>query len=266
MKRIKTKDHSPKLQILYLIIILILFFFIIYTPTLIEGPLHISEKLIIEEETVEGALIGILFIVSVLILSLYKNEVYKHKQLIQKIKDDKKKIENRLLVSDQYIGKVNVQMLEIKSIYNSIDDYPLTKTDFKKTFSYYGVRILGIVNSNWALIRIINCNTRRTISEHFETKTGVEPLFPHISNKLIIEDQQIVSHTSIIYNPANLNIIVFCILPVEKISNDERIFIRAILVEFTKMVVIVNSTYYKNDNKIRLEDNSPETMAKSAIN
>ena len=258
MKTIKTKVHPPKLQIIYLIIILILFFFIIYMPTLIEGPLHISKKLIIEEETVEGTLIGILFIVSVMILNLYKNEVYKHKQLIQKINDDKKKIENRLLESDQYIGRVNVQMLEIKSIFNGIDHYPLTKTDFKKTFSYFGVRILGIVNTNWALIRIINSNTRRTISEHFEKKVSVEPEYPHISNKLIIEEQKIVSHTSVIYNPANLNIIVFCILPVEKISNDDRIFISAIIVELTKMVIIINSTYYKN--KIIMEDNPPQTM------
>lgn len=260
MKIIKTKGHPPKLQILYLIIILTLFFFIIYTPTLIEGPLHISKKLIIEEETFEGVLIGILFIVSVLILNLYKNEVNKHKQLIQKINDDKKKIENRLLVSDQYIGKVNVQMLEIKSIFNGIDNYPKTKTDFKKTVGYFGVHILGIVNSNWALIRIINCNTLRTISEHFETKTSIETVFPHISNKLIIEEQKITSHTSIIYNPANLNILVFCILPVEKISNDERILIRSMIVELTKMVIIINSTYYKN--KILMEDNAPETMEK----
>jgi hypothetical protein len=81
---------------------------------------------------------------------------------------------------------------------------------------------------------------------------------------LIIEEQKIVSHTSIIYNPANLNILVFCILPVEKISNDERIFIRAIIVELTKMVIIINSIYYKN--KIRLDDNSEEGMEKSAVN
>jgi hypothetical protein len=262
MKIMKSKDHPPKLQIPYLIIILILFFFIIYTPTFIEGPLHISKKLIIEEETVEGALIGILFMISVLILNLYKNEVDKHKQLIQKINDDKKKIENRLLASDQYIGKVNVQMLEIKSNFNGIDDYPMTKTDFKKIFSHFGVRILGIVNTDWALIRIINCKTQRTISEHFETKSSIETEFPHISNKWIIEEKHITSHTSIIYNPPNLNILVFCILPVEKISNDERIFIREIIVELTKMVVIINSTYYKNDNKIRFEDNSPEPLKK----
>ena len=81
----KINFHPSFLQIIYFVIILILFFFIIYTPTLIEGPVRITKKLIFEEETFEGILIGILFIVSVSILNLYKSEVRKQKELINKI-------------------------------------------------------------------------------------------------------------------------------------------------------------------------------------
>lgn len=249
IKMKKINLHPSYLQILYLIITVILFSFIVYTPTFVQGPVHISKRLIIEENTIEGILLGILFIVSILILSLYKLEVNKHKNLIDKIKDDKKKVENRLIVSDQYIGKVNVQIREIKSTFNSIDSYPGSKNDFKKTFSIFGERILGVVKSNWVLIRIINCNTQRTISERFETIEGFTELYPHISNKLILEDQPVEKHTSVIYNPKNLNILVFCIMPVEKISEDERTFIHAILDELTKLYVIINSSYYKNENK-----------------
>jgi len=91
MKKINL--HPSFLQILYLITILILFSFIIYTPTLISGPLHITKRLILEENTIEGILLGILFIVSALILSLYKREVNDHKEQIHKIKQDKKKVE-----------------------------------------------------------------------------------------------------------------------------------------------------------------------------
>jgi len=246
----KINLHTTHLQILYLIITIILFSFIIYTPTLIQGPVHITKKLILEENTLEGILLGILFIVSVLILNLYKQEVNKNKNLIDKMKDDKKKVENRLIVSDQYIGKVNVQIQEIKSIFNSIDTYPVTKNDFKKTFRIYGVRILGIVKSNWVLIRIINCNNQRTISEHFESIADFTEPYPHISNKKILEDQPLESNTLVIYNSKNLNILVFCIMPVEKISEDERTFIQAILDELTKLFVIINSSYYKNENKM----------------
>jgi hypothetical protein len=255
----KINIHPSFLQVLYFIIILILFFFITYTPSLIDGPVHITKKLIFEEETIEGILIGILFIISILILNLYKGEVNKHKQLIEKMHVDKKKVEERLLVSDQYIGKINVQIQDIKSIFNNIDTYPQTKAEFKKTFNYFGERIIGIANTNWALIRIINCSTQRTISEHFEKKAQIQKDYPHISNKMIIEKQQLLSHTIIISNPKNLDVLVFCILPVDKITNNERVFIQAIVDEITKLFVIINSSYYKNENENSIE-NEADTL------
>lgn len=242
----KINNHPSFLQVLYLTIIFILFSFIIYTPTLINGPVHITKKMMVEEETIEGILLGILFIVSVLILNLYKHEVIRHKELIKKINKDKQKIENRLSASDQYIGMINVQIQEINSIYNGIDNYPTSKTELKNTFKYFGLKILGIIHSDWVLIRIVNCNTLRTIGEHFEKRESITINYPHISNKMIIENQQIQSYTSIIYHPKNLNILVFCIFPVEKISTDERIFIQAIVDEITKLYVIINSIYFKN--------------------
>ncbi len=254
----KINFHPSFLQITYFIILLILFFFIIYTPTLIEGPVHITKKLIFEEETFEGILIGILFIVSVLILNLYKREVNKHKELIVKIKDDKKKVEERLIASDQYIGTINIQIQEIISIFNNIDSYPQTKNDFKKTINFFGERILGIVNSNWVLIRIIDSDTQRTISEHLECREKNLSVYPHISNKMIVENQQILAHTAIISNPKNLDILVFCVLPVDKISNNDRLFIKAIIDEITKLFVIINSSYFKNGNKILIDNDKTE--------
>jgi len=245
----KINLHPSFLQVLYLTIVLILFSFIIYTPTFINGPVHITKKMILEEDTIEGILLGILFIVSILILNLYKREVIRHKELIRKINIDKLKIENRLYASDQYIGTVNIQIQEINSIYNGIDNYPTSKAELKKTFKYFGMKILGIINSDWTLIRIIKCSTLRTISEHFEKRNNIEINYPHISNKMIIENQQAFSYTSIIYHPKNLNIAVFCILPVEIISNDERIFIQAIVDEVTKLYVIINSIYFLTDKK-----------------
>ena len=244
----KLNVHPSFLQFIYILITIILFFFIIYTPTLINGPVRITEKFIFQEETIEGTLLGILFFVSILIFSLYKREVDNHKEIIHQIKGEKKKVELRLQASDQYIGKINVQIEEIQSIFNKIEKYPLTKNEFKTTFSFFGKRIQVITNSKWVLLRIIHCNTQRTISEHFESKINTEDTYPHVSNKLIMEDQPIASHTSIIYHPKNLNILVVCILPVDKISPDERIFIQSIIDELTKLFVITHSIYYKNVN------------------
>jgi len=139
--------HPSFLQILYFLILLILFSFIIYTPTLIKGSASINENLILEEETVEGSLVGVLMILGIVILGIYKNEIRRHKEQIKIIDDEKQRVAGRLLVSDQYIGQVNVQITEIESIFNWIDQYPQTKADFNKVFSFFGERVLGIINA-----------------------------------------------------------------------------------------------------------------------
>jgi len=242
------------LQILYLITFFLLYAVIVFTPALITGPAHITNNLIFKEETIEGLLLAILFLLSFLILNLYKYEVFKHKKVIEKAKKDKMIVDDRLLESDQYIGMLNVQISEIKSIFNSISKYPETKAELKDTYRFFGKRILGIVNSNWVLIRIINSNTQRTIGEHFEIRHGITVSYPRVSNKMIIEDVAIAEYCSVISNPENLNILVFCILPISEISNDQRIFIQAIINEIIKLFMILKSSYYKNENIVFQED------------
>jgi hypothetical protein len=261
----KKLNFQPSLlQVLYLIIYFILFSFIIITPKLISGPVHLTNKLIFEEEIFEGLLLAILFILSVLILNLYKHEAYKHKELIKKINNDKKTAEEKLDDSFKYIGMINVQIQEIKSIFNNTNKYPETKNDFKKTFLFFSERVLGIVNANWVLFRIIDSNTEKTISEQFETRQGFSFNYPHISNKMIIEKQPVLSFTTVISNPQNLNILSCCILPVDKINDDERVFIQAITNEITMLFVILNSTYYKNTNKL-FADNTPKKSNKKSL-
>jgi len=134
MKKITFQPTS--LQILYLIIFVLLFAFIIYTPSLITGPVHFTKKLIIEEETIEGA-----------------------------------------------------------------------------TFNH-----------------------------------------PQVSNKMIIERQPVLPFTSVLSNPQNLNILVACIIPIDKIHDEQRIIIQAIINEITKMFVILNSSYYKKGREMFFEN------------
>jgi len=233
-----------------------LFAFIVFTPVLINGPAHITEKLVIREETIEGSMLCVLFLLSILILSLYKSEVYRNEEQIRKANEDKMAITDRLHAYDQYFGKLNVEIREIDTIFNSISKYPETKAELKETYRFFGKRILGIVNSNWVLIRIINSNSQRTKGEHFETRQGYSGDYPHVSNKMIIENKVVPAYSSVISNPENFNILVFCIMPVEKISKDQHIFIQAILNEITKMFVILHSSFYKNKN-IQLVDAYP---------
>jgi hypothetical protein len=89
---------------------------IVYTPKLVSSPVHLTEKLIIEEEIIEGSLLGILFLLNILILNLYKKEDQRQKMMIRKINDEKKSAEEKLDDSFKYIGQVNIQLQQIKSV------------------------------------------------------------------------------------------------------------------------------------------------------
>ncbi len=252
----KLKFQPSFLQITYIVIYLVLFSLIVYVPTLINGPVRISKKLIFEEELIEGSLLGILFFVNILVLYLFRKETTKQKELINKIITDKKSTEERLADAFKYIGQINVQMQEIKSIFNNSKIIPGSKNDFKKTLIFFCEQTFGIVNSQWVLFRIIDCNSQKTISEHFENRLGYNLKCPRISNKMIIEKQSCSPFSAVISNPENLNILTCCVVPVENISNEEMVFLKAITNEITMMFVLLESSYYKNGNKLLPENNS----------
>jgi hypothetical protein len=244
----KTNFHPSLLQIIYLIIYVILFAFIIYVPKLISGPLHISEKIIIEEEVIEGSLLAVLFLLNILMLYLYRGEAQKQRDLIRKANEERLATREKFYESSRYIGKINVQLQEIKAIFNSYNKFPATRNDLKKAFLFFSERVMGIVNTNWVLFRIINSSTQKTLSEQFETRPGFTSNYPHIGNKVIVEKQSCPSFTTIISNPPNADILSCCILPIGQISDEERVFIQAITNEITMMFVLFNYTYQQKLN------------------
>lgn len=249
----KSRYHASFLQILYFVIYFILSSVIIFTPVLITGSAHVTDRLIIDEEITEVFLLGVLFSLSILILRLYKREVSKQQELLKKITNDKKTADEKLLDSMSYIGKVNVQIEEIKSIFNTTNTYPETKNDFRKTFRFLSKRVLGIVNSDWVLFRIINSSSRRTICECFETRQGFSGTYPHVSNRMIVERQLISPFTTVISNAHNLNILVCCTMPTNEVNDDQRVFVQAITNEITMLFIIMKSSYYRNENRMLAE-------------
>jgi hypothetical protein len=73
---------------------------------------------------------------------------------------------------------------------------------------------------------------------------------------MIIEKQPVLPFSYVISNPENLNILVSCIMPVDKITNDQHVFIQAIINEITKLFVILNSLYYKKESNLIFEGNT----------
>lgn len=233
------------LKVLYFILFFILLSVIFIILLVIENNINLTEKLIIEEEIIEGTLLCILFLLSIILSYYYNREINKQKDLIKKIENDKKTASEKLIDLFKYIGKINVQIQEINSIFNNINLYPETKTDLKKIFLFLSDRVLSIVNTDWVLFRIIDCTTLKTINEHFKTRGDVLYNYPHVSNKMIIEKQATTNITSIISSHTNLNIITSCNLPIDRIDNEQKIFIKAIVNELTMLFIILNSSHVK---------------------
>lgn len=242
--------HISSLQLLFFVIYVILSSVMILTPIIITGSVHITQKFIIDEDVMEVLLLSVLFVLSLLIFNLYRQEASKQAELIDNIKSDKRKADQKLFDSLDYIGKVNVQIEEIKSIFDTTNAYPETKNDFKRTARFLSERVLGIVNTNWALFRIISSENHRTIYECFETRQGFVCRYPHVSNRMILEKRSVPPFTAIISSPRNLNFLVFCAMPVDAINNDQRVFIQAIMNEITMLFIILNSSFDKADNRV----------------
>ncbi len=180
---------------------------------------------------------------------LYKKEGLRQRELIAKISNDKKTTEERLTDAFKYIGQINVQMQEIKTIFNHSTAFPETLNDFRKTLLFYSEQTFGIVNFNWVLFRIIDCNTSKTLSEHFQNRLGHTYKCPKVSNRIIIDHYSCDPYTTVISNPTNLNILTCCLLPEGKLSNDEKLFLKAITNEITMMFVLLESSFNNNGKK-----------------
>jgi len=248
------KRHISFLQLLYIIICVLLSLVMIFTPIILTRSVHIRRMFIIDEDVLEVCLLGFLFALTLLIFRLYQQEASKQEELINNIKEDKRKADEKLLDSLDYIGKVNVQIEEIKSIYDASNTYPSTKSDFKRIARLLGERILGIVNTKWMLLRIISSGTYRTIYECFETRNDMPSCYPHVSNKMIIEQQSAAQFTTVILKPHNLNFLVFCAMPVDAISDDQRVFIRAIMNEVSLLFIISHSSFKDDRHVVFLEN------------
>jgi hypothetical protein len=192
-----------------------------------------------EESMIEGTLLGILFVVSILLFNLYKKEKLRQQDLIQRISNDKRTAEERLTDAFKYIGQINVQIEEIKAIFNKTNLFPKNYNDFSE-------RTFGIVNSNWVLFRIIDCKSHKTLGEHFQNRLGHTNKCPHISNRTIIESHNCYPYATVISNPSHLNILTCCLLPEGELTSEEKVFLEAISNEITMIFVLLESAYNKN--------------------
>ena len=233
------------LQTVYLAGLILLFFLVVLTPYFIQGNFQLKNRGIIREEIAEGAVIALLLVVGYLASIVHKKEFDKYQEKLSELTTRKFDLENRLNDAFSYIGEVNVQLLEIKSVFSALQKYPESKKDFRSVLLFLARKALVIANVDWVMFRIINPESLRTIQEYSETRGSALLLKHNISNRALVVREAIADCSVMGSEQENLTIKAFCILPSENLTENQKILIRAIVSELEMLFILLRCKYYK---------------------
>ena len=216
------------LEISYGVAIMLLLLAVVFTPFFIRHHFLLFKKYVIQEDSAEAVLIIILLLITYLLSQIYKRELQKYRQETMRLSRDNCDLSSKLLDAFKYIGGVNVQIQGIRSLFCEFKKYPATESEFRNDLASIAHKVLGIVNADWVLIRIIRQSNFRTIKEHFEHRKNALFLSKGISNKAIVADQEIDGYSTVTSHRDNSMILTVCVFPKKSLDTEEKILIEAI--------------------------------------
>lgn len=242
----RAKSKLKMLEGIYIILLVCLFSLIISTPYLITNKVSLTNNILIDEELVEGLLIALLLVIGSVVSRHYRKELDKYRGEITNLSVKRADAERRLTDAFKYIGAVNVQIEEIESLFLSLNKYPENKKDFKNSLNYLAQKVLGIVNVDWVIFRIINVESLKTLREYSKTRGNAVLLKHNVSNKSLIDAESIDGCDVISHNQKNLAIKVFCIIPsTDHITATQKGLIQTIVSALEMLFIIFASQYYR---------------------
>ena len=231
------------LERIYFLILSAIFLLIVFTPYIIR-----SGFTVFEEQLVEVVIIILLFATGYAVLLLYRKETAQNFIRINNLTKDKGALENRLTEAFKYIGTVNVQIQEIKSVFSDVQKFPENKKDFGIMLQFLTDRTLSMVNTGWVLFRIIDTKSLESLGEY--SKTRGNSVFPRhkISNRALVSNEELKGFTVVESGHENFYIKTFCIIPNMKLSSDDEVFIKAVVNQLEMLFLIFTSIYYRDSH------------------
>jgi len=236
------KPKFISIKYLYILTMLLILGIILFTPFLVKS---IS---IIDESFAESILLLFLTTFAYFITFLYKKQSKFYKKLIVDLNYSKKNSEERLNDALKYIGKINVQVQEIESAFNIINKYPESKQEVKKLINYLAGKILGIINADWVVLRIIDTDKIKTLTEAYLYRNQEPKIKPNISNKALINKEALTDFTIVSSTEDNFTINTYCVFPAI-INKEQEIFIESIANQVEMLYIIYSSVYLKKEKQ-----------------
>ena len=225
----------------------LLFLLIAATPLLIHRGFALADGVIFNEEVIEVVLIVIMFAVAYLASRVYLSAVEGYRKKLLRLADENTLLVDRLTDAFRYIGTINVQLKETHAIFSALKRVPENRRQFKNLLTLFANKILGMVNADWVLIRIIDRRTLRTFIEHLQNRGGHPDHVQSISNRAVLESKRIDGLIITTGTKDNLPILTACILPLDHLQKQETILLQP-LVDTVEMLFIISSFYpdFKN--------------------
>jgi hypothetical protein len=217
----------------YLLILVSIFLLIAFTPYIIQ-----SGFTVLEEQLTEVATIILLFAIGYAVLFLYRKEVDRNLNKLNRLEEEKGTLKNSLTEAFKYIGTLNIQIQEIKSVFSGIRKFPENKKDFGYILQFLADRTLSMVNAGWVLFRIIDTENLNSLGEFSETRGNSMPPQYKISNRILITNEELKGFTVVGSGHENFSIKAFCIIPKAEISNDDEVFVKAVVNQVEMLFLI----------------------------
>ena len=240
-----SKDPIKTLRYLraaFLAIVGLMLLLIAATPLLVPRRIALFDRFVFEENAIETVLILVLFALAYLASRAYRTAVAAYKKRLLRLAADRSVMADRLSDAFRYIGTVNVQLQEIRSVFSGLKRLPENRRQFKDLMGMFGSKILGMMNVDWVTIRIIDQRKLRTIVEHREVRNIQPVVDPHISNRAVVEGKPVAGCVIVTDVKDNLSVVAACILPLDHLDKEETILLQA-LVDEIEMLFIISTLY-----------------------
>lgn len=219
----------------------VLFLIIINVVLIISAPFFNIKFWSLSEDISEAIFVSSLFLLMALLFGFYSREVDKYKK-------QQEELEERLRETFKYIGSINLQLEEMKKVFRSVNKYPESKKDIQALFVHTAERILGIINVDWVLLKIVDVKTGNNLHEYFISRGNKKVDKIKVENKELLKGDCVYGTCSIIKsNQENFNIKAFCILPTTDKNNNQDFLINSIVNQLEMLFIIFNSLYYKKN-------------------
>ena len=240
---------------LYLGVLVFLLLSVIAMPLIIQSELSLTKEIIIEEGLLETSLIVILLGISYFFLRAFKHTLKDHEVAVVRAGEEKSRLLSRLTEAFSYIGTINVELQEIRSILCGLESYPQTKREFNLFVDHLTAKAMTVAGTAWAVIRLISRFSGGTITEYTAVRpNGVLPS-ACMGNREVLEDRPTEGMRKIVTCQKNLDFLTVCILPMKPLSEEENILITAIISQIELFFLLYRAgflnqkSFYDNTEK-----------------